>query len=116
MESHRGERTPPGHLQPFLGLNFYLVLVGGNGLSGVCPGAFGYSLDEECVICLRDGDEPRAGAWVGFSQSSKLSIPVWSDSKRSGDRLVALSQFVGLPALSEIGLNLQALGTRNPSP
>lgn len=80
VDSHRGDCTPPGHLQPFLGLNFYLVLVGGDRLNGVCPGAFGYSLDEECVICLRDGDEPRAGTLVGFSQSSKLLVPVWSDS------------------------------------
>jgi hypothetical protein len=41
VDSYRGDCTPPGHLQPFFRLNFYLVLVGGDCRECVLGSAFG---------------------------------------------------------------------------
>jgi hypothetical protein len=52
--------------------------LGGDRFFGIYLGTLGYSLDEECLICLQDGDESRAGESVGFCQLCKLDIPVWN--------------------------------------
>ncbi|MCT7958482.1 hypothetical protein [Laspinema palackyanum] len=50
--------------------------LGGDRFFEICLGALGYSLDEGCLTCLRDGDESSAGESVGFCQLCRLDIPV----------------------------------------
>jgi hypothetical protein len=53
--------------------------LGGDRFREICLGALGYSLDEECLMCLGEGDESSAGESVGSCQLCKLDIPIWRE-------------------------------------